>query len=404
MARARSWFLWGLAALLALGIGLKAADLGNVIYSETDASNSASTLWPEGMAPSAVNDNLRGFTGAVYRWYNHSQASTASTGSSNAYILTYAVTPAQYVTGDVYTFRANFANTASASLNVNGLGARSIMADAGRRGLQSGDIPSGQIVSMSYDPLRGVFQLLTTPANDLHERDLATTGSSNAYVLTYSLTPVASITGYVHTFRPNFSNTSTPTLNINGIGAVEIRKNRQALNSGDIEASSIIQVSYDGTYFELLSIPKATRGSSFLATHISNQVNMTGDGTLFTFIADTEIYDLGAEYDNATGVFTATIAGKYHCAATINIVGIAAGHNDGGVQFVASNRTLETLLPSPGAVRSVNNNFAVHVGSDIDMDALDTVSIQSYVSGSTKVVGSTGGGQYGFFSCHFVAP
>ena len=156
----RHGIIAGLTALLLVGIGLKAADLGNAIYSETDASNSASTLFPEGMAPSAVNDNLRGFTGAIYRWYNHTQASTTSTGSSNAYVLTYAVTPAAYVTGDLYTFRANFLNTASPTLNVNGLGARSIVGPAtSSMSLQVSQVRDGMHLSVGYDAATGTFRV-----------------------------------------------------------------------------------------------------------------------------------------------------------------------------------------------------------------------------------------------------
>lgn len=77
--------------------------------------------------------------------------------------------------------------------------------------------------------------------------------SSTAYTATLSPVPSAYVTG--QTFRIKFINantTTTPTLNLNGLGAKTIVKGvSSALLVGDITANMIGTVSYDGTNFVL---------------------------------------------------------------------------------------------------------------------------------------------------------
>lgn len=79
-----------------------------------------------------------------------------SGGSSDAYTLAVdAQVVTAYVTGQVFKFKANFSCYASPTLNVNSLGAKSIMKKvAGSTGLMNameGDIVNGQIVEVIYD-------------------------------------------------------------------------------------------------------------------------------------------------------------------------------------------------------------------------------------------------------------
>ncbi len=74
----------------------------------------------------------------------------SSTGSSNAYVVTYSPAVTAYTTGIHYPFIANFANTSAATVNVNGLGAKALKKQ-GSVALASGDIPSGAVVDTVYD-------------------------------------------------------------------------------------------------------------------------------------------------------------------------------------------------------------------------------------------------------------
>lgn len=76
--------------------------------------------------------------------------SVTSTGSANAYVVTYSPAPAQLITGHVYPWVTNFANTGAATLNINGLGAKPIKTLLGADP-PSAYIASGQPVLVLYD-------------------------------------------------------------------------------------------------------------------------------------------------------------------------------------------------------------------------------------------------------------
>lgn len=83
-----------------------------------------------------------------------------TTGSANAYILTIDSQISAYVTGMLIRFKANFANTGIVTINVNGLGAKSVYKGAdGTQELSPSDIPNGSLQIAQYDG--AAFQLLT---------------------------------------------------------------------------------------------------------------------------------------------------------------------------------------------------------------------------------------------------
>lgn len=81
-----------------------------------------------------------------------------TTGSANAYV---ASTPAfsAYAAGNKLIFKANFACTGACTINVNGLGAKTIKRLDGATDTAANDIKSGQIVELVYDGTN--FQMLT---------------------------------------------------------------------------------------------------------------------------------------------------------------------------------------------------------------------------------------------------
>jgi hypothetical protein len=83
----------------------------------------------------------------------------ASSGGSDTYAITLAPAPAAYATGMVVRFKADVANTGAATLNVNALGAKSILR-ADSSALADGDIAANQFVQVIYD---GTNMLLLSP-------------------------------------------------------------------------------------------------------------------------------------------------------------------------------------------------------------------------------------------------
>lgn len=81
--------------------------------------------------------------------YDH----VADAGGTDAYAITVTPAPTAYVTGQVFRFRANTANTGTATLNVNSLGAITIRkpSPSGYVDLETGDILAQQLVEVMYN-------------------------------------------------------------------------------------------------------------------------------------------------------------------------------------------------------------------------------------------------------------
>lgn len=82
----------------------------------------------------------------------------------------------------------------------------------------------------------------------------ADAGASDTYTITLSPAPASLTTGMHVFFKANTANTGAATLNVNGLGAVAIKKNKDVdVQTGDIKAGQVNLVVYDGTNWELLS-------------------------------------------------------------------------------------------------------------------------------------------------------
>jgi hypothetical protein len=92
----------------------------------------------------------------------------ADTGAANAYVVTTSPSIATIPVGAVFNFQAAHANTGTSTLNVDGIGAATIKKNGGTGGsvganLASGDIATGQLVTVMYDGTN--FQMQSTLGN-----------------------------------------------------------------------------------------------------------------------------------------------------------------------------------------------------------------------------------------------
>ena len=126
-------------------------DIESSNFSETAASNNAATPngWPEGQAPSTVNDCAREFMGAAKREWNRAGPTVTSGGSANAQTLTYTTAVAALVRGQKYSFVAGFTNTGATTLAVSGLAATAVRLF--NAALTGGEIVAGQTYRVMYD-------------------------------------------------------------------------------------------------------------------------------------------------------------------------------------------------------------------------------------------------------------
>ncbi|HEY1244245.1 MAG TPA: hypothetical protein VGF29_05370 [Hyphomicrobiaceae bacterium] len=127
----------------------------------TDANNVG--RWPEGMVGSSINDSGRAMEGYLARWFRDTNGSIAAAGSSNAFTVTSNRTIDALANNLLMTFTANHTITGAATLNLNGLGAKSVKRFNGNA-LASGDIVSGQPVAVIYKSSPDVWYMMSALA------------------------------------------------------------------------------------------------------------------------------------------------------------------------------------------------------------------------------------------------
>lgn len=112
----------------------------------------------------------------------------------------------------------------------------------------------------------------------------ASTGSANAFVVTYAPAPTALVIGQHYPFIANFGITGAATLNINSLGAKPVTKNGAvALASGDIASGAIVDTVYDGTNFQMVSMISSSGAGTVTEIKTNNGVTggtITGAGTI----------------------------------------------------------------------------------------------------------------------------
>jgi hypothetical protein len=104
---------------------------------------------------------------------------------------------------------------------------------------------------------------------------VADSGAADVYVATLSPAIVAYAAGLTVRFLPANANlTTTPTLNVNGLGAITITKFGQAaLQASDLITTAVAEVVYDGTDFELQN--PATFSTALTASSVNTLTNKT---------------------------------------------------------------------------------------------------------------------------------
>ena len=125
---------------------------------------------------------------------------------------------------------------------------------------------------------------------------------------------------------------------------------------------------------------------SFSAYVSAPITNVTGDGTSYTVIFDSEVFDASNSFNTTTGLFTAPVTGNYFFQFYLRLQDLDAAHTAGQASFIVSTGADYPL--------AVNNPFAISNGSIavvtgetvINLTAAQTVSVAIIVYNGTKVV------------------
>lgn len=141
-------------------------DLISSDWQELDANNTNPS--PNGVqggySPSQVAPIMRSIRGALKRFYNQTNALLTSTGTANAYVLTYGQAPSPgYSKGIVYRFYAHADSSGPATLNINSLGPKAILSQSGAA-LTAGQIKTGRIIELAFNGTS--FEIISNESHD----------------------------------------------------------------------------------------------------------------------------------------------------------------------------------------------------------------------------------------------
>ena len=125
---------------------------------------------------------------------------------------------------------------------------------------------------------------------------------------------------------------------------------------------------------------KQTGSVAFRARNATLLSNVTGDGTLYQVPFDAEDFDVGGNFDIATGVFTAPTDGFYQLSATVRIEG-GTDHTYAFIQIVAATETLQQGLD----ITTITGTsvFTPSVSGLVYMDAGTTAVVKVQAGGGT---------------------
>lgn len=123
---------------------------------------------------------------------------------------------------------------------------------------------------------------------------------------------------------------------------------------------------------------------AFLATANSDIADVTGDGTAYTMLFNTEVHDRNADYVPATGTFTAPVTGIYDFSGAISLLEVGAATSI-LVELVTTNRTYQ-LVNIAGADDVSNATTIPWSVAAADMTAADTAFVRLTVGGTTLTV------------------
>ena len=162
----------------------------------------------------------------------------------------------------------------------------------------------------------------------------------------------------------------------------------KAVTVGTTNTTSSLALKYGTADFTLASATGTTIAAldtgevtsplqpSFCAVLSANKLNVTGNATVANISANTEIYDVGNNYNNSTFTFTAPVTGKYFFWLNVTVIGctIASQLN---WYITTSNNTYNASI-----YRAASNLiFAINGSISADMDAGDTTTFSILTNG-----------------------
>ena len=233
-------------------------------------------------------------------------------------------------------------------------------------------------------------------------------GSANTYAIALTPAVTAYVAGQVFHFKAANASSGASTLNVNALGAKNIKKkNDQDIAAGDIEQNAIVSVIYDGTSFQMLSQLGTSAGSmsSWTLSGDSGSNQTINDGNTVDIAGGTGIDTVAGSTDTVTVSIDSTVP---QLATTNTFTGVnrnaLTADNDGSFDMNANNNfkctpsgnfalTFTNFADGQSGyillINSGGHTVSLHANSKADANLATTVTsagtyLISYVSDGTN--------------------
>jgi hypothetical protein len=214
----------------------------------------------------------------------------------------------------------------------------------------------------------------------------------------------------------NGTGASSVVLNC-GTGALNLGSNAIARTTtlGNTTGASVLALKYGTGDFTLASATGTVMSAldtgeitcplqpSFLAYETNVVSNVTGDTTEYRIIYDTELFDVGSDYNLGTGQFTCPVTGKYFFNYNLNISGITAGMINGYITIVNGSTGIHYMVCNCNIyAMSILGNLQINTSLFLSCTAGDTIYPTVQINDGAKVVDISAGSHLNHFSGHLV--
>lgn len=369
-------------------------------WSTTAASNASSDAlinWAEGQAPSTVNGSSRQEMGRVAEFVKDIGGALTAGGTANALTVTANSAFTAYADGLVIALRIATDNSAAATLNVNGLGAKSIrkMLAAGESALVGAELQATGIYILMYSAALNSAAggwLLLNPTIDLASFATLTgiqtltnktltspvintptlTGGTSASMTitgaalngTLGATTPSTVAGTTGDFssivtagRFTSSQTfeasvATVILASTGAGTVSLRPNGRASSSGEMAVASTGDVTISGS----LTVSGSYQGAPNAVMEDRKTSGTSGGTTVATtwttHALNTEARDPSGLVSISANQFTPTVAGwvEWEVSAFSTTIGTRLQNMTGGTTVGQGTTAIANTSPNTGAI------------------------------------------------------